>query len=39
VIAFPEDAKGSDLMMECSTQLSAKQLKELFIQVTADLPK
>ena len=39
VIAFPKTQKGSDLMTECPTAVSAKQLKELFIQVVADLPK
>ncbi|MDQ3338207.1 MAG: aspartate--tRNA ligase [Myxococcota bacterium] len=39
VIAFPKTQKGSDLMTECPTSVSQKQLKELFIQVVADLPK
>jgi len=39
VIAFPKTQKGSDLMTECPTPVSPKQLKELFIQVVADLPK
>jgi aspartyl-tRNA synthetase len=39
VIAFPKTQKGSDLMTECPTAVSPKQLKELFIQVVADLPK
>ncbi|MEO6774970.1 MAG: aspartate--tRNA ligase [Kofleriaceae bacterium] len=39
VIAFPKTQKGSDLMTECPTPVSKKQLDELFIQVKADLPK
>ena len=39
VIAFPKTQKGSDLMTDCPTPVSARQLKELFIQVVADLPK
>jgi len=38
VIAFPKTQKGSDLMTECPTPVSKKQLEELFIQVKADLP-
>ncbi len=38
VIAFPKTQKGSDLMTECPTPVSKKQLDELFIQVKADLP-
>ena len=38
VIAFPKTQKGSDLMTECPTPVSKKQLDELFIQVTPDLP-
>jgi aspartyl-tRNA synthetase len=38
VIAFPKTQKGSDLMTECPTPVSKKQLDELFIQVSADLP-
>ena len=38
VIAFPKTQKGSDLMTECPTPVSRKQLDELFIQVKADLP-
>ncbi len=38
VIAFPKTQKGSDLMTECPTPVSKKQLEELFIQVRADLP-
>ncbi|MBX3158737.1 MAG: aspartate--tRNA ligase [Deltaproteobacteria bacterium] len=39
VIAFPKTQKGSDLMTECPTPVSKKQLDELFIQVRPDLPK
>ncbi len=38
VIAFPKTQKGSDLMTECPTSVSKKQLDELFIQVRPDLP-
>ncbi|MBA2538642.1 MAG: aspartate--tRNA ligase [Deltaproteobacteria bacterium] len=38
VIAFPKTQKGSDLMTDCPTPVSAKQLDELFIQVKPDLP-
>lgn len=38
VIAFPKTQKGQDLMTDCPTPISNKQLEELFIQVT-DLPK
>lgn len=38
VIAFPKTQKGSDLMTECPTPVSRKQLDELFIQVKPDLP-
>jgi aspartyl-tRNA synthetase len=38
VIAFPKTQKGSDLMTECPTPVSKKQLEELFIQVRPDLP-
>ena len=38
VIAFPKTQKGSDLMTECPTPVSKKQLDELFIQVKSDLP-
>jgi aspartyl-tRNA synthetase len=37
VIAFPKTQKGSDLMTECPTPVSKKQLDELFIQ-SAPLP-
>ncbi|CAN5698763.1 aspartate--tRNA ligase [soil metagenome] len=37
VIAFPKTQKGSDLMTECPTGVSKKQLDELFIQVKPDL--
>ena len=39
VIAFPKTQKGSDLMTDCPTGVSRKQLDELFIQVAADLPQ
>jgi aspartyl-tRNA synthetase len=39
VIAFPKTQKGSDLMTDCPTEVSPKQLDELFIQVKPDLPK
>jgi aspartyl-tRNA synthetase len=32
VIAFPKTQKGSDLMTDCPTPVSKKQLDELFIQ-------
>ncbi len=38
VIAFPKTQKGSDLMTDCPTPVSQKQLDELFVQVKADLP-
>jgi aspartyl-tRNA synthetase len=38
VIAFPKTQKGSDLMTECPTPVSKRQLDELFIQVKADAP-
>jgi aspartyl-tRNA synthetase len=34
VIAFPKTQKGQDLMTDCPTPVSNKQLEELFIQVT-----
>jgi len=39
VIAFPKTQKGSDLMTECPTPVSKKQLEELFVQVIPDLPR
>ena len=39
VIAFPKTQKGSDLMTECPTPVSKKQLEELFVQVVPDLPR
>jgi len=39
VIAFPKTQRGSDLMTECPTPVSKKQLEELFIQVRPDLPQ
>jgi len=38
VIAFPKTQKGSDLMTDCPTGVSKKQLDELFIQVSPNLP-
>ena len=38
VIAFPKTQKGSDLMTECPTPVSKKQLDELFIQQAPNLP-
>jgi aspartyl-tRNA synthetase len=38
VIAFPKTQKGSDLMTDCPTGVSKKQLDELFIQLKPDLP-
>jgi len=38
VIAFPKTQKGSDLMTDCPTPVSNKQLEELFIQLRPDLP-
>ncbi len=38
VIAFPKTQKGSDLMTDCPTHVSKKQLDELFIQLKPDLP-
>jgi len=38
VIAFPKTQKGSDLMTECPTPVSKRQLDELFIQVKPDVP-
>ena len=37
VIAFPKTQKGSDLMTDCPTGVSKKQLDELFIQLKADI--
>lgn len=39
VIAFPKTQKGSDLMTDCPTPVSKKQLDELFVQVKPDLPR
>jgi aspartyl-tRNA synthetase len=39
VIAFPKTQKGSDLMTECPTPVSKKQLDELFIQLKPELPQ
>jgi aspartyl-tRNA synthetase len=38
VIAFPKTQKGSDLMTDCPTGVSKKQLDELFIQLAPTLP-
>jgi len=38
VITFPKTQKGTDLMTECPTGVSKKQLDELFIQLKPDLP-
>ncbi|HEY4055218.1 MAG TPA: aspartate--tRNA ligase [Kofleriaceae bacterium] len=38
VIAFPKTQRGSDLMTDCPTGVSQKQLDELFIQVKPDVP-
>jgi aspartyl-tRNA synthetase len=38
VIAFPKTQRGSDLMTDCPTGVSKKQLDELFIQLKPDLP-
>jgi aspartyl-tRNA synthetase len=38
VIAFPKTQKGSDLMTDCPTGVSKKQLDELFIQQAPNLP-
>ncbi|MBK7536086.1 MAG: aspartate--tRNA ligase [Myxococcales bacterium] len=38
VIAFPKTQRGSDMMTDCPTPVSAKQLEELFIQLRPDLP-
>ncbi len=40
VIAFPKTAKGTDLMTNAPSQVSAKQLRELYIEVKVkkDLP-
>jgi len=38
VIAFPKTQKGSDLMTECPTGVSKRQLDELYIQLKPDLP-
>jgi aspartyl-tRNA synthetase len=39
VIAFPKTQKGSDLMTDCPTGVSKKQLDELFIRLVEDLPQ
>jgi aspartyl-tRNA synthetase len=39
VIAFPKTQKGSDLMTECPTEVSKRQLDELWIQLRPDLPQ
>ena len=37
VIAFPKTQKGADLMTNCPTPVSTKQLDELFVQVKTEL--
>jgi aspartyl-tRNA synthetase len=39
VIAFPKTQRGSDLMTDCPTPVAKRQLDELFVQVSPDLPK
>ena len=39
VLAFPKTQKGTDLMSEAPTPVDKKQLDELFIQVTPNLPQ
>lgn len=38
VIAFPKTQRGSDVMTDCPTPVSSKQLEELFIQLRPDVP-
>ena len=38
VIAFPKTQRGTDLMADAPTPIDARQLAELFIQVSPDLP-
>jgi aspartyl-tRNA synthetase len=38
VIAFPKTQKGADLMTDCPTPVSKRQLDELFVQVSPNLP-
>ena len=38
VITFPKTQKGTDLMTECPTPVSKKQLEELFVASTAPAP-
>jgi aspartyl-tRNA synthetase len=33
VIAFPKTQHGTDLMSDCPTEVSAKQLEDLFIRL------
>jgi len=35
VIAFPKTAKGTDLMTDSPSTVSARQLRELYIEVKA----
>ncbi len=39
VLAFPKTQKGTDLMSEAPTAVDKKQLDELFIQVSPNLPQ
>jgi aspartyl-tRNA synthetase len=39
VIAFPKTQKGTDLMSDAPTPVDNKQLEELFVQVSPNLPK
>ena len=39
VIAFPKTAKGTDLMTDSPSQVSAKQLRELYIEVKVKKPE
>jgi len=38
VIAFPKTQRGSDVMTDAPTTVAKKQLDELFVQVSPDLP-
>jgi aspartyl-tRNA synthetase len=39
VIAFPKTAKGTDLMTDSPSVVSAKQLRELYIEVKVKKPE
>jgi aspartyl-tRNA synthetase len=39
VIAFPKTQRGSDLMTDAPTTVAKRQLDELFVQVSPDVPK